>query len=140
MVSIEDVQEAVVTALKADVPLVAAVGVEIRESQWQGVDFTYPIVRVNMSSMVPWHKGTCADRLTSSKFNVLTFSENASSLEANQIAKLAIAALHLEYLSGTGWVSGRIRLSPGGQSAAVRVSERVWRTETKFEVNIYGEA
>jgi hypothetical protein len=140
VVSIEDVQEALVTALKADAPLVVVVGDEIRESQWQGVDFTYPMVRVSMGSMVPWHPGTCANRLIRSKFSTLTFSENSSSLEANQIAKLVMTALHLESLNGTGWESGRIRLSPGGQSAAVRVSERVWRTETRYEVNIYGEA
>ena len=140
MVSIEEVQEALVAYLKADVPLGGIVGDEVRESRWQGVDFTYPMVRVAMDSMVPWHPGTCANRLTRAKFSILTFSENASSLEANQIAGLVIAALHLESLGGTGWRSGHIRLSPGGQSAAVRVSERVWRTETKFEVNIYGEA
>lgn len=140
MISTQTVQEALVTELKNDAPLVTAVGAEIREAQWQGVDFAYPAIRVDMIRMVPWHPGTCANRLNCSKFSVLTFSEESSSFEANQLAGLVVDVLHLIYVEGTGWKSGRIRLSPGGQSAAVRVSGRVWRTETLFEVNIYGDS
>lgn len=92
MLSLNEIQAAVITRLKANAPLVAALGaggVEVRESQWQGNEFVYPCVRVRAGPLLPGATG-CPYR---SDIGVVCFSEHASSQEAVNLAALVSTAL-----------------------------------------------
>lgn len=136
MISLDLLQAAIVTALKADAPLVAMVGDEIRESQWQGTDFTYPGVRVDVYSGAPIGE-KCVDTHSVVGFAILCYSENDSSQEADQIAGLVVDALFLSTLTAATFYSGSIRLSGPGVRSARRMIGRTWRSEVEFQTNIY---
>lgn len=136
MISFDLLQAAIVAALKADAPLVAVVGDEIRESQWQGTDFVYPGVRVELYSGTPIGE-KCVDTHSLVGFTILCYSENDSSQEADQIAGLVVTALYLETLTAATFYSGLIRISGPGVRSARRMIERIWRSEVEFQTNIY---
>jgi len=138
MISINQVQAAIVTALKESVPLGLVVGDEIRESQWQGTQFTYPAIRVDMEdSRQVGRGGQCVTTISAVPFNVVGFSEEASSQQADRIIGLVISALLNHQLTSADFSSGFVRMSRAGQSSAKRATERVWRAVVGFEVNIY---
>lgn len=90
--SLEVAQEAIVSHLKSKTTLTNVVGVnEVREYQWQGLDFTYPNVRVQLLPFSPSKDGCLYQDIS---FNVLCFSEQASSLESSQIAGIITTILH----------------------------------------------
>lgn len=76
-------QAAIVANLKSRATLVALLSNShaIKESQWQGVDFVYPAVRVSVDFMPAINR--CLDRAT---ITMDIFSEEKSSDEASTIA------------------------------------------------------
>lgn len=138
MISINQVQSAIVSALKANAPLVAVVGDEIRESQWQGTEFAYPAVRIDLENLRSTGRGgTCTTTNSTVPFSVVAFSEDASSQQADQIIGLVVGALLDHQLTSVDFSSGFVRMSGVGQSSAKRATERVWRAIVGLEVNIY---
>jgi hypothetical protein len=143
MISHASFQEQVIDELQAFVALTALVpAAEIREMQWQGVDFTYPAVRVDTRRQIP--EGTAPCRLTISieDFAVLAYSEDDSSLECEQICFQIIEALfssrtQLEDATpsqGPAWRTETVNLVTF--NAPRRMGERTWRGEVIFRCRV----
>lgn len=93
MISINTIQEAIVTYLKAQPTIAAALNVtEIREDQWNGTAFTYPNVRVAMLVNAPMAETNCNGNV----FGVTIYvnSEKSNSKEADDIAAVVATTLH----------------------------------------------
>lgn len=146
MISLEAIQAQVITLLKADAALVARVGVEIREAQWQGTQFLYPCIRAGVFTAVPTGPDLCGPNNSHNRFVVLSMAEEASSQDADINMGLAIRALAGRYLSGAAtaftnpFTSGLIRVVAPGQQSAVINDQNVWVAQTTFEVNVYEHA
>lgn len=87
-----DLQKAIIYKLKQNAALLASLSdtTEIREAQWQGIDFIYPCVRVALGSQQTHIRGCTLHNLS---FSVSAFSEQISSKQANDIAYLVAEAL-----------------------------------------------
>lgn len=138
MIDNDLIQAALVAKLKANTALVNwlttfSAQSEIRESQWQGRDFFYPAVRVELGTQVEEGNPPCYSAIP---FTVYSYSEKDSSREANQLAGYVNDAILRKAVSGTGWISGII--VSDGSIAARRVSERVWQAVNLYRMNIYG--
>lgn len=93
MISINSIQEALVTYLKAQATIAAVLNVvEIREDQWNGTPFSYPNVRVAMGINMPMAEANCNGNI----FNVAIFinSETSNSKQADDIAAIVATTLH----------------------------------------------
>lgn len=100
--------------------------VEIREDFWQGTIFNYPAIRIDLGKIDPI--GECTTRRI--EFSILCFSENASSREANHLAKAVNDQLHEKSFTQNNikYVCYSIGLIP-----ATRIDERTWRSEARFK-------
>ena len=80
-----EVQAAIIAFLKSISSISTEVnsGLEIREDQWGGLDFTYPNIRVQLERLVPNINNCGYDEVM---FNILVFSEEPSSLSCDRIA------------------------------------------------------
>ena len=91
MISLVAFQEAIVSLLKADASLVARVGLEIREDEWQASNFVYPCVRVGGPTVgSPFGAGGCAN---SCSFQIFAFSAEPSSLGCALLTDLVVSAV-----------------------------------------------
>lgn len=127
MLSVYDIQVALIARLKATTTLTDVVtSVEIREDQWQGTEFVYPNVRVRLLPSSP--RETNCDVLDIN-FSILVFSEQDSSIQAEQIAGIINTALHAR-----SFTSNSVRLScwTVRQIPAIRQDTRTWRSEIIF--------
>ncbi len=141
MISNDLVQAAIVAQLKADTPLVdwltaRTSGSEIRETQWQGRTFSYPAVRVQIGAQLPGGNGPCYVTTGEAPFTVLSFSEQDSSQQADQLMGLVNDALLGKHLSGSGFRTGPV-LSDG-LIKATRIGERLWQAVGLFRMQLYG--
>jgi len=136
MISFDLLQAAIITALKADVDLVAVVGDEIREEQWQGTGFAYPGVRVAIGGGRPVGE-SCVETHSVVNFSVACFSENDSSIEADQLAGLVSDALFLTKIYAATFSTGWVRIGGAGVQSARRMVGRYWRSSVEFQTNIY---
>ena len=96
---------------------------DIKETQWQGRDFDYPAVRIRIISNTPVENSGCRHDVN---IGIQVFSEQASSLEASQIAGIIGNTLHRKQFSSDSlnfalWVTD----TPG----AVRSDIQTWRSE-----------
>lgn len=130
MVAQQHIQAATIRLLKAYAPLVALVGDDIREDEWQGTTFTYPNVRVAMGPQVPYSE--CFDQQA---FYVLCFSEEASSNQCMYIANLVYSALAEINFTDSNFKSMEIEWAQ--TIPPFHVANGVWRTEVHFVVNIW---
>ena len=98
----DEVQIALLAYLKAQSTLVSMLSTseQIKETQWQGTDFTYPAVRVG-NDVLPSQDGCSPDGVEGA---ILVFSENKSSKQCSQIAGEVARLLHR--LSFTSAVNG----------------------------------
>lgn len=128
------IQAAIITFMKANAALVDwlsnfSAENEIRENQWQGRDFVYPAIRVDLVSQQPIGNPPCHAELA---FNVFCYSESDSSQQADKLAGLINAALARKAFTGTGFRSGTVR--PQNILGAQRVAERVWEAVCQYQV------
>lgn len=137
MISHASFQEQVIDELQAFGALTLLVpAVEIRELQWQGTEFAYPNIRVDVRTQTPEGGGQCRPKISIESFVVVAFSEGDSSLECEQICFQIIEALfgtQLEDLApsqGPTWRCETINLATF--NAPRRAAERVWRGEVIF--------
>ena len=138
MIDNDLIQAALVAKLKANTALVNwlttfSAQSEIRESQWQGRDFFYPAVRVELGTQIEEGNPPCYSTIP---FTVYSYSEKDSSREANQLAGYVNDAILRKAVSSSGWISGIIIAD--GSIAARRVSERVWQAVNLYRMNVYG--
>lgn len=94
VIPIEQAQAALISYLKSITSLVTALGTagQIKEWSWQGDDFVYPAVRLQMGIARSEDEPDCG-RWTL-PFYVMCFSEKPSSKEASQLASIVGAYLH----------------------------------------------
>lgn len=126
------VQRGIVTKLKADTALIAwltarSAQSEIREDQWQGRNFVYPAVRVDLQPQEPVGNPPC---MSDVGINIYCFSESDNSEQADVLAGLVNDALARKNFSGTGYRSGIVR--PVSLVPAERMAERIWRSMVQF--------
>ena len=130
MFSISDVQADIVAKLKASAVVTAFVpAVEVREARWKGTSFVYPNIRVKMGRMTPVNNLQCT--IVKITFDVLCFSENPSSKEADQIAHAVDLALDSNAFTGT-YVKF-VYLGIIDLIAAESEDDKTWKSTVKFE-------
>ena len=130
MVSILEVQAAIIVLLKAHPGLVAVVGTEIREDEWSATNFKYPCVRVSMGDVV--QNGPC---LESVSFSVSSNTVDASSFLCLQLADIVVMYLEDKSLVGIGFKSaaGIFYIRRG---APTKGANQRWQATTQFKVNV----
>lgn len=138
MISNELVADAIIAALKADADLVAWLTArssadEIRENQWQGRDFTYPAVRLDLGDQVEVGNDPCFSEIP---FTVFGFAEGDSSRDANILAGLISAALVRTRNNGTGFTGGLV--ANDAMTGAARTGEKIWRAPGLYRMKLYG--
>lgn len=138
MISPELIQAGIIAKLKADTALISfltarSASSEIRENQWQGAQFVYPAVRVDLATQDEPGNPPCYSNIS---FNVFAFTEGDSSLECGQLLGLIDAALIRNVFTGTGFRSGLV-VTLGGL-APLRTAERVWQGTGQYRANIIG--
>jgi hypothetical protein len=138
VISPELVQAGIIAKLKADSALVAwltalSAGDEIRENQWQGRQFVYPAVRVDLLPQTEPGNPPCYSQTL---FNVFAFTEGDSSKDCGVLVGLINAALIRKKFNGTGYNSGLVITL--GTVPPIRTAERVWQALGQYQTNLYG--
>ncbi len=138
MISPDLVQAGIISHLKADTSLIAwlttySAQSEIRENQWQGREFVYPAVRVDLLPQTEPGNPPCFAQIL---FNVFSFAEGDSSKDAAVLAGLLDTALIRKKFSGTGFNSGLVITL--GSVPPIRTGERVWQALLQYQTNLYG--
>jgi hypothetical protein len=102
MRTVDEVQIALVDKLKTDTVLVALLGVsdKVKETQWQGSDFTYPAVRVE-NDVMPSPDGCSPDGV---EITIFCLSEQKSSKQCSLIAAEVARLLHNTNFTGVNGV------------------------------------
>lgn len=141
MISHASFQEQVIDKLQAFGALTLIVpAVEIRESQYQATEFTYPNVRVDVRTQTPEGIGKCRPTISIETFAVLAFSEADSSLECEQICFQIVEALFGAQLEdttpsqGPNWRTETVNLVQ--VNAPRHLTERTWRGEVVFRCRV----
>lgn len=127
VVPIEQAQAAIISYLKSITALVVAIGnaSQIKEYFWQGTDFVYPGVRLQMGIQKAQGEPNCGKWLL--PFYVLCFSEQKSSKQCSQIASI-VATIHGKQpgvLNGVDFV----RFYVDTLVPPIRQDEQTWRSE-----------
>jgi hypothetical protein len=144
MIGNDAIQAAIVALLKANTALTdwltdRSAGDEIRETQWQGTEFSYPAVRVSVNAQYPGETTSkCFLENGYFTFVVMSFSEHDSSQQCDQLAKLVDDALAGRRLSGTGW--GSLSIQPSEALHAARTGERLWEASNDYLGRLYSTA
>jgi len=137
MIGPDELQEGIISKLKADATLVAyltGLGVpdEIREVSWQAKDFKYPCVRVDIGLCSPYGGDKCELNQSEILFEVQAFSVEASSRQCGHLIGLTIKALFGKSIQATNWHSQWIRLMPF--LGPRQIGENVWQSGAPFRM------
>lgn len=129
MISVSDIQAALVSALKADSTIITTVMLadEIRENQWQGKDFVYPNIRVDMLPERPATMSNCEGNYLDVQFRV--FSEQTSSKEANDIAVKIANKFHNKAFTSGGH---QFFMVCSSLVPANRIDKTTWEAQVRF--------
>lgn len=120
------VQKALIAYLKSKHDIINAVvsidSNEIRENQWQGTEFLYPNIRLNIMDNNPF----MSDCGSSIRVSWLIFTEEESSKNADRLSGEINSVFHNKSFTSEGltFTMTTINLVP-----AVREAERTWRSE-----------
>jgi len=114
---------------------------EIRESQYQGTEFTYPNIRVDVRTQVPEGAGNCRTKISIENFAVAGYSEGDSSLECERVCFQIGEAMFGAQLEdtptpaqGPAWRTETVNLVQ--YNAPRRLTEKVWRGEVIFRCRV----
>lgn len=136
MIDNEAIQRTVVSRLKNNVGLTAlllpAGADEVREAQWQGRDFAFPNVRVEIGPQTPTIGPAPCD-WSEVTFTVYCHSEQDSSLQCEQVASAVKDALDKKHFTGQDLISGQyfrffychVTRLEGARRA---IDNRIWRS------------
>jgi len=121
----DEIQTELITYLKANTSITGALkkADEIREDGWKGTEFTYPNIRIRMILNEPLPGTECYQRISVS---FMAFSEDASSLESDQIAGIIGNELHSHPFSANNLT---ITLRVQNLVPAIWHGEHIWRSE-----------
>jgi hypothetical protein len=122
----DDVLEAFMTHLKADVTLIAQT-TDIREAWWQGDEFTYPNIRVQ-DNQIPVRRdnGNCHGQWFELNMSVYVFTQGPSSLINRQLMKLVARSLQNGTVSSAAI---RTQLLDVDYIPPITVGPELWRGE-----------
>lgn len=124
----DTIQAGLVEEFKSLTPVSTLLGgtTEIRESQWQGTQFSYPAIRVDVQTQVPSIEG-CAYGWIDATVSV--YSEKASSQECDTIAGTVFQNLRRSFTRNGVFFSGMRCSSLGG---AYRINEQTWKADVRI--------
>jgi hypothetical protein len=119
----DQIQTGLISYLKSKTTITSLLdsSAEIKENEWQGDDFYYPAVRVRLISNIPfqscYHQFECG---------IQVFSEEASSIEADQISGIIATQFH-----PVGFTSNSLAFLVHVTNVipAIRSDIRTWRSE-----------
>ena len=124
MISVNDVQYAFIQSLKSDPMITGALGNnDIREDWFQGKEFAYPNLRVDVGDLTPVPAQPC-EVMNFSNVTIWVYSEKDSSEQANDIAAIVANKYHTHNFTQNGKV---YRATVSRIIAAKRTDERTWR-------------
>ena len=106
----------------------------ILEDFYQGRDFGYPAIRLDMRSFLADHDADQCD-ITLVRFSLHCYGEGSSSLVADKVAGACNNNLHKSQFLGTEYQIPRLRSD--GLIAAERIDEKLWRATAMFSGNAY---
>jgi len=131
MLSPYDIQAALITLLKADAPLVAALADAgaIKEAEWRGTDFEYPAVRVDITGGSPQGNGACAEQWIGVAGSIIVLSKEDSSAECLTLLGLVQNAVQRKRLTGVGMTGLEIKID---QTVYPFREINLWRGEIVF--------
>jgi len=134
----DEIQEAIIAYLKANSEITTLLtdgADEIREDQWQGSTFTYPNIRVRLSSTSSTNISCDAADIN---FSIYVFSEDASSWQADKIAGIIVNVLggNQGKQFATGGLNFNLRVST--VIPAIRSDKRTWRSEVILRGRVSG--
>lgn len=141
MISHASFQEQVIDELQAFGDLTIIVPADqVKESQYQATEFTYPGVRVDVRTQIPEGNAPCRRSISIQNFAVTAHSEADSSLECEQICFQIVEALFGAQLEdttpsqGPTWRTETVNLVQ--VNAPRRLTERTWRGEVIFRCRV----
>jgi hypothetical protein len=111
--------------------LLTPTGTEVRESQYQGVQFSYPAIRVYVDAY-PSINGCGPDRVM---MYTEVFSEQKSSREAKLIAATISSLLHKSIFTSKGLKFSMVRIV---QEHAAERSIYAWKSKIDIEALVNG--
>ncbi len=124
MISVNDVQSAFIQSLKSDSSITGSLGSnDIREDYWQGTEFVYPNLRVDVGDLTPVPAQPC-EIMNFSNVTIWVYGEKDSSQQVNNIAALVANKYHEHNFTQSGKV---YRTTVTRIIAAKRTDERTWR-------------
>ena len=123
----DEIQAALIAYLKADAIITAqlANAGQIKEDQYQGTNFVYPAVRLNLISNEPLNQDANCPH-TRITLSILVYTEADSSLEADRIAGIINGELHSQQFIASGIA---ISLHATNLVPAVKSDIRTWRSQ-----------
>lgn len=124
----DTIQAGLIEEFKSLSPVSTLLGgtTEIREDQWQGTQFVYPAIRVDIQNQIPSIEG-CAYGWIDAIVKV--FSEGTSSLECDKIAGTVFQNLRRSFTRNGIFFSGMNCISLGG---AHRINEQTWQADVRI--------
>lgn len=143
MVSLDLVQKNLIKMLQSDANLMTALSNDINkilEMDYQGQDFTYPNVRLDVQLQNPVGNGTDRTRLSTIHWTTRVYSDKPYSQEANHILGLVMEAQFNKQWVGTD-ENGvpnfyLIRINLSNSDAALRIANKLWIATAVFESQI----
>ena len=123
----DQIQAALIAKLKANTTIVAelASSADIKEDQYQGTEFNYPGVRVQLNSNESLTQDANCPH-TRIGLSLLIFTEDDSSLEADRIAGIIHNELHAQQYTINGIA---ISLHTTNLIPEIRSDVRTWRSQ-----------
>ena len=138
MIGDDRVQASLISKLKTYPTITGAFtnSTEIRELEWQGDEFVYPNLRLDLEDNRFYYDEQERCNLQAVEFSVYVFSEQRSSKQSSQIKSEVI-----NFLVGTGWTNSTygVRFSPlrlMENVPSVRETERIFRCQAKFSSKV----
>lgn len=131
MLGNDTIQEGIVTRLKAISAITTLVGDEIRETEWQGTEFAYPGIRVDIEQ-IPSIEGCDYGEID---FFVRVFTEDASSKNCSNIAGVVFLNLPRAFTSNGVLFTGVYCRRMG---RPLRIGKRTWQSNMEYRGIVSG--
>jgi len=142
MISPDLIQKAVIKFLQADTALMSVLSGtnQVLELEYQGQDFVYPNIRVDIQPQTPIGNGTDRPKLSTIHWTTRVYSEQPSSREANYLLGLVIQATFNKQWVGTDYNDlpffRLIRVDLASQDNAIRITDRLWVASAIFQSEV----
>lgn len=142
MISPDLVQKAIIKFLQADRNLAVVLSGtnQILELEYQGQDFIYPSIRVDVQPQNPVGNGIDRTKLSIIHWTTRVYSEKPSSWEANYLLGLVISATFNKQWVGTDYNNlpffRLIRVDMASADNAIRIADRLWVASAIFQSEV----